>query len=267
MNKYYLKMRNLCKSYCLMLAALSMSLASCESDMNEGASSGAVSFLVDALPNFNQTRAVDLNEYSTTANYNVQILSGSKVVFEGTVGSVTNQSVDLESGSYALRAYYGTEAAASQNSFLMEGRKDFVVTAGEETEVEVICLPQCARVAVSFGSQMASQFSDYYVTYTTQALTSAGQYAVWTKENADPWYLKVQANEEVVARIHVVRASDGKWTEVERKYKLSNGKSWTLNIDAQAPESNDGQVALTIVVDESTNDQEVSVVVPNDWWM
>lgn len=266
-NQYNSKMKCNFLHVGLVWATTIVLLSSCAAESDNGMAAGKVCFSVDALTGFHQTRAVNLDEYNTTANYNVQILSDNKVVYEGTVGAVAAQSVELEGGVYMLRAYYGNDAVASQNTFLMEGSQTFEVTAGQETQVEVLCLPQCARVSASFGALMDASFSDYYVTYTTQALTAAGQSAVWAKDCADPWYLKVADDEEVVATIHVVRASDGKWAEVERKHKLSKGKSWTLSIDAQAPESNDGEVALTIVVDESTNDQNVSVVIPNEWWM
>ncbi len=230
-------------------------------------SAGKVCFSVEALSGFSQTRAVDLADYNTVANYNIQILSGNKVVYENTLGSMAEQSVELEAGSYLCRASYGREENASQNTLLMEGEQEFEVTVGQSSDVVVVCRPQCARVTASFGSLMDSYFSDYYVTYSTQALAAVGQSAVWSKTNTDPWYLKVGEDEEVVATIHVVRASDGKWTEVERKHKLSNAKSWTLTIDAQPIESNDGEIGLSIIVDDSTNDQNVSIVVPNDWWM
>lgn len=241
-------------------------LSSCAADDVAESSKGKVSFHVDASLAFTQTRAVNLDDYRNVSDYNVQILSGSDVVYESRIGA-SEGAVELEEGNYTLRAYYGQDAVASQNTFLEEGFAPFSIVIGKQTNVDVTCEPKSARVAVAFGDKMAEFFSDYYVTYSTRALTAAGQHAVWSKGNADPWYLKVEDNEQVTATIHVVRASDGKSTEVVRQHTLSNNQSWTLTVDAKEPEPNEGQVGLTIRVDESTNDHPINIVVPNEWWM
>ena len=43
---------------------------------------------------------------------------------------------------------------------------------------------------------------------------------------------------------------------------MTPGKLWTLNI---SPNQNDGSLGIVIEVDETTNDQEIDIVVPSDW--
>lgn len=262
-----------------LLVALCLVMGSCLSDDMENRGMGTLDLQVTPAASFSalQSRAADLSAYGNTSNYRLKITekTAGAVVFEGTVGSLTGDKNQFKAGAYDLTVSFGEAAVATQGNFYVEGKTSFQVTSqqvkdGTPASAQVTCSPKCAKVNVNFGSKMAEYFSDYYVTYQTAALTQHQQSAVWSKSTVDPWYLQVQENEVVTAIIHVVRKSDGKWTEVTRTQPLADGKAWTLNIDAEEPtepEVEEGKIELVITIDERTNDKQETIVVPNEWWM
>lgn len=256
MEKFRMKSFLGCGVLALMLAACGSSE---ETEITSGTGSVRLSLNADAA----FTRAVDESAYQNTGNYTVQILdmNGSPAVEEFLYSEMPEQ-ITLDNGSYTLKAFYGEEKAASRDAFRVEGSQSFQVQ-GEPVSVEVTCRPTCGKVQVKFDATMPEYFSDYYVTYTTAALTEASETAVWAKDDVEPWYLAVdQAGEEVKAVITVTRLSDSKQATVEKSYTLLPNRSWTLNI---APNVNNGELGISIEVDETTNDHEVDIEVPSDW--
>lgn len=249
------------------LFGMVLACVSCTNDSDAELSRGRVEVSITQSTAF--TRSVNFTEVQNTANYTVDIYDASGTCVKSSrLGEITGNTVELDEGSYRIVAHYGEEKAASQNVLPMKGEQTFAITDGNDTHVDVTCTPTCAKVLVNFGENMDTYFSDYYVTYTTKALEKSGTSAVWSKTNTDPWYLLVADNEVVKATIHVTRASDGKTAEIVREYQLSPAKAWTLGIKAEEPQGPVGGTAtVTISVDDSTNDIESTIVVPNDWWM
>ena len=185
-----------------------------------------------------------------------------KTNFNVSEDDAVSMTIKLKNGTYTLRAYYGEQTTASRDVFYVEGTKPFVVDADQQ-QVTVDCYPKCAQVVAAFSADMAEFFTDYSVVYETEALKAEGATAVWSKTDADPWFLKVnEKGENVKATITVTRKSDNKSATVVREYSMAPGKLWTLNI---SPNQNDGSLGIVIEVDETTNDQEIDIVVPSDW--
>lgn len=239
---------------------------SCSSNEEISNSKGFVQLSVKADATFSTiaSRAINEDNYKNVNNYQIQILNSSdnKVVKEYAALSEVPEKIELNNGSYTLKAFYGTDSEASRTSFYVEGTSTFSIQ-GEAQSVNVDCTPVCGKVITRFDPSMADYFSDYYVTYETPNLSAAGKTAIWAKEDTEPWYLKVdKAGEQVKAMIVVTRKSDNKTSKVEKVYTLARNKSWTLQI---APQDNNGNLGIVIEVDDSTNDQEIDIVVPSDW--
>lgn len=258
MNKYFLHFS----------AALAMVLAlgSCTADDSTSGAKGEAMISLNRSMAF--TRAVDFAAAEDIQNYTIDINDADgNCVFSKVMSEIENQTVELEEGSYMLTAHYGELKAASQNDLQLSGNAPFTIQAGKTAEVSVTCTPASARVNVNFDSNMDEFFSDYYVTFSTKALDAEGSAAVWTKTNSEPWYLLVENEETVKAIIHVTRASDGKSLEIERTTTLSAAKAWTLGIQAEDNGDKDGVSSFSIIIDESTNDKEETITVPDSWWM
>lgn len=258
------------------VVAASFLWGSCTQDDIETSKSVPLNLRIAPTTSFKSslTRGVDPSVYNNTSSYTVKIVekSSGEVAFEGQLSELTEENNKFQEGNYTLVASLGSLQNATQGNFYVEGETEFTVSSenissGTPISVSVECLPKCARVSVAFGQKMGEYFSDYYVTYSTRALSENQSSAVWSKENTEPWYLNVDNKEVITAVIHVVRKSDDKWTDVEYTHELSAAQAWTLGVDVEEPVTPTGEVGLIITIDESTNDKPETIIVPNDWWV
>lgn len=247
-------------SSCIVLAG--MMFGSCSSSEDVKTYSGAGNITLGVKTNAVFTRAVSMGEYEDVSNYTVQVLDDAGSTVKEFLYKDKPSEIKLKNGTYTLKAFYGEQATASRDVFYVEGTKPFVVDADEQ-EVTVDCYPMCAKVVADFSQDMADFFTDYSVVYETEALKAEGTTAVWNKDDADPWFLKVNAGGETVkATVNVTRKSDNKSASVVREYSMAPGKMWTLHV---SPNQNDGSLGIVIEVDESTDDQQIDIVVPSEW--
>ncbi len=131
---------------------------------------------------------MDESTYSNVDNYSVQILNDEGTLVKEFLYSEKEEKINLNNGSYTLKAFYGTENNASRESFYVEGSTSFQVNGEPVQEVTVNCQPTCGKVKATFASNMDEYFSDYSIVYETAALKAAGTTAVWAKRDTDPWY-------------------------------------------------------------------------------
>ena len=157
-----------------------------------------------------QTRALSEANYRNTANYTVQLIntSNSNVLMECRGSELSsNLPKELEIGSYEIKAFYGTEHAASRNDFRVEGSTTFTIRANDETTVTVDCLPTCGKVSVNFSADMATYYDDFNVTYGGTAAL-AGSTIAWAKDDNEPWYVKLNEGGETLTYTVNVTAKD-----------------------------------------------------------
>lgn len=249
---------------CIIGASLFMTSCSSDENIQGAGDKGSISLNLIADAGFGtSTRAVQESGYTNVNNYTVQILNSANEVKKEVVYSEFPAKVELENGSYTLKAFYGKESDASRTAFYVEGTTSFSINGKDVEGLTVNCAPTCGKVKVNFDSKMAEYFTDYYVVYETGALTAAGKTATWAKDDTEPWYLKLNKDgEEVKATIHAIRKSDNKDGAVTKTYTLQRNKAWTLGI---SPINANGQLGLEITIDESTNDHEIDITVPSEW--
>ena len=245
------------------LWGISSILGSCTSQNDEPAlSEGTGTLTLGITTSTAFTKAVDESRYEDLNLYTVQIINASGTTEKDFLYGERPERIELKNGAYTLKAFYGTDENASRDGFYVEGIQTFNVE-GKEVEVEVTCKPTCGKVTAKFAEDMATYFSDYSVSYETEALAATQTPVQWNKSDSEPWYLKLNPNGETVkATIQVTRISDNKTATVERTYYMEPEKSWTLNI---APSNDSGNLGITITVDENTNDETIDITVPSDW--
>lgn len=242
--------------------------ASCSSDTEEllnESGTGFVSFSIQANAGFQTTRAADESAYEDLADYTVQILKDGVVVnnCEWAGNTLPSELVELDNGSYTLKAFAGEEyenVNASTEGFYVAGESTFNVNSNQ-VSASVSCIPQCARVKVAFDELMPDYFNNYYVEFSgTTALGSAK--STWEKDDTDPIYLSLTKDETVTATIKLVDKEGKVAEDIIRTKTLAPGKAWALNI---APAIENGQVGISITIDGTTNDHEVDIEIPADW--
>lgn len=224
------------------------------------------------------SRSLSEASYANTGNYTVQVIntSNNNVVLEckgSEVNSMLPKTLDI--GSYKVVAFYGKEQAASRNEFYMYGSSTFTIKAKDEKTVNVKCLPTCGKVRVSFDSEMANYYSDYSVTFGGTSLLGSNTFA-WAKNDSEPWYVGVQENGETLTYTISLTAKSDYLTEdtngvthengtVTGTFKLDRNKAKNLTIHPNYTPTTDGGMKLTITIDESTNDHEITYEVPVTW--
>lgn len=251
---------------CLLLGFAAFT--ACTSDEEEALipeGKGYVKLSLNADAGF-QTKAVNESDYTKLDNYTVQILKDGTLVpeMEWMYSKVPTELIELTNGSYELKAFYGEEynVPSTRDGIYMEGIKPFDVN-GDQQSLTVECKPVQAKIQVNFDAKMKDYFSDYYVTFQTQALGS--DKALWGKEDTSPLYLKVNANgEDVVATFTLNKKTGGQASVDPRRYNLKPLDFQTINI-APVVESNTGNVGISITINKDTNDEIVDIEIPNNW--
>ena len=249
---------------CAMLSLMASCSSTEDSPMNNDGY-GTVSLHVSADTQF-KSRAVDESIYKNLDNYTVQILKDGKVVsgMEWKYTDVPEEPIELSNGGYELKAFYGEDKAASTTGMYVEGVKIFNVN-GKQDSVTVICQPVCARVKVEFDAKMAEYYQDYSVAFHTLAIANENDNLdasfVWTKTNTNPVYLKVSQKESVKAVITLVDKKS-KTTTVDKSYELSPNEALKMKI---VPTVSQGNLGISIEIDETTNDIPVDIEIPSEW--
>jgi hypothetical protein len=178
----------------------------------------------------------------------------------------------LAIGSYEVKAFYGTESAASRDAFYVYGETKGTIKADQRESVSVTCTPTCGRISVNFDASMATYFADYNVSFSgTEAL--AGSTIAWLKGDTEPWYVKLTEAGENVNFVITVTTKDeyingGNKEQVTTKsgsFKLSRNKAYKMNISPVYTPTGSGDLSIEVTIDDTTEDKEVDIEVPVTW--
>lgn len=251
---------------CLYGMSALMTACSSNNDATSSLGKGNISFNVTTETDF-QTKALNEADYRNLHNYTVELRQGSDLKSSWKYDELP-ESIEIEAGTYQVKAYYGEDLAASRNSMYVEGTGNVTVNADQEEAqtVTVTCKPVCAKVTVKFSDEMDTYFSDYSVVFKTTALSSST--FVWNKNETDPVYLKVSQNESVSVDIRTTLKSNEKQSTVSKTYTMSPQTGLTINIAPVVTgdgDDSEGSLGIEIEIDRGTNDIEQDIEVPTDW--
>lgn len=240
---------------------------------------GKLSLSLLADNGFNKaSRAVNESSYANVNDYTVEIYDAQNTkVWTGKGSEVTGQlPLTLPIGSVSVKAFYGTERAYSREGFYMYGETNGLIEPDGETTIAVNCKPTCGKVAFRFDEKMDDYFESYSVEFGgTVAL--GGETLSWTTADHDPYYMALtdNANGEEVSYtitltakdeyVHVANGERSKTAQVTGKFPLKRKDFYSMRITPDYSAPNTGTFEITITVDASTNDKEVSWTVPIDW--
>ena len=268
--------------FCVGLSVISL-FTSCLSeehdiDLNPSAGTkeqGVLDLNLSAATNFDQTRALNENDYRNTLNYNVKVINvaNENVILECKASELSsNLPKKVDIGSYRIEASYGTERDASRTEFYMFGDAVATIKAKEQKTVTVNCAPTCGKVSVAFDSQMATYYSDYNVTFGGTKKLGAKTFA-WSKTDSEPWYIALDKNGETVSYTINLTTKDEYLPEnattntgvATGTFTLERNKAHKLTISPNYKPTTDGGVKVSIVIDDSTNDKNITWEVPVTW--
>lgn len=259
-------------------AFLVLAFASCSQDPVEDSGmnnkQGMLMLNLKGKTNFVQTRAVNESDYNNVDNYTVVVTDkdgnerlnckGSEVAYK--------MPLTMAIGGYTIKAFYGTESAASRNEFYVEGVKTGTIKADQKENIEVVCTPTCGRIIVNFSNDMATYFRDYHVSFSgTRALGS--ETLQWLKDDIEPWYVKLDNGGETVSFTittvtkdeYVNGGNSDKTATKTGTFRLERNKGYKMSINPAYTPTGGGSVGIEITIDESTNDKPIDIEVPIDW--
>ena len=260
--------------------------ASCsqrEFDLNPGGSTsneqnkeqGSLVLNLNASTNFAETRSLNEADYRNTQYYDVKVINAStdNVILECKAYQLaTNLPKTVDIGSYRVEAFYGTERDASRSDFYMFGESVVTIKAKEQKTVTVNCTPTCGKVSVAFDSEMATYYTDYNVTFGGTKKLGAKTFS-WSKTDSEPWYIALDKSGETVSYTinlttkeeYLPEGASSNTGTVTGTFTLERNKAHKLTISPNYKPTTEGGLKLTIVIDDSTNDKNITWEVPVTW--
>ena len=225
-----------------------------------------------------ETRALDEASFSNTDNYTVVVKDKDGYVKMDCKGSeiASKMPITLPIGSCTVKAYYGTEAPASRNSFYVLGEWNGSIKGDQRESITLTCEPTCGRIKVDFDADMTTYYSDYNVTFSGTKALGNGTFA-WSKNDNDPWYVALdKGGEDINFTIntttkdeYVNSANQEQTYAYTGKFRLGRNKAYKMHVNVEYHPSQggatSGEVGLTITIDESTNDKNETIEIPVTW--
>lgn len=244
---------------CLLLGFAAFTACTSEADEVLKDGKGYVSLSLSIEDRF-QTKAVDENDYQDETKYTVQILdSKGSVVGDYTGATIPSDLIELDNGSYNVKAFYGEDKPASTTSMYVEGIKGFDINSNQVTGVTVECAPVCTRVTLVYEG-MEEHFKNWEAVIKTKALGESS--FIYEKDNTDPVYLKVEKGEKISVSFHLTNSAD-KVTTIDKTYEVNPNEALKITIKPAASEN--GNLGISIEIDGSTQDIPVDIEIPSDW--
>lgn len=242
---------------CLMLGGCSSEVD--DLDMPDG--KGLVR--IDLTPEVGfQTKTVDEGQYSETGDYTVQVFKsgseGSAIIND--MYKNLEESYPLNVGNYVLKAFKGEDKAVSSDVLYFSGEAAFNVEEGKDVKASVTCKPSSARINVEFDPKMEEYFSDYSLMIETAAQKPSS--FLWGKTTAGPVYFKVGDQEKVQVTVNLTAKESVKAKVDVKTYTLSPADALKLTLK---PVVSNGNLGVSITIDDSTIDHPQDIVIPWDW--
>lgn len=236
---------------------------------------GFLNLQLNAATSFDQTRALSENDFTNTQNYDVKIINtaNDNVILECKASQLSsNLPKKVDIGSYRVEASYGTERDASRSEFYMFGETTATVKAKEEKTVNVNCTPTCGKISVVFDAAMATYYTEYNVSFGGTKKLGTKTIA-WSKTDTEPWYVALDKNGETITYTinlttkddYLPQGASSNTGTATGTFTLERNKAQKLTIKPNYIPTTDGGMKLTVTIDESTNDKEITWEVPVTW--
>jgi hypothetical protein len=242
--------------YTAILAACALILGSCANDKTEGMGRGKL--IVDM--SFGATRA----EVAAPDDVMIRIVrnDANAVVYKFTdVKDPRLEDLWLTSGEYTIIVEGGVSDTYSFEGPLYRGTEVFEITAGNQTEVSVVCTIQNALFTVTFENSVKEFFSEYGVTLFPVAGSSSDKMMFDDTDEVDTGgvvaktaYVILGANQTSIDWSFEGTHSDiGAVSKSGTLNKLEAGKRYNLAIRF-TPSKGELGLGFSITIDDATED-------------
>lgn len=223
------------------------------------------------------TRSVVESEYENTANYLVEVKDKDGKTVENCKYSELTSKMPLKIpiGACTINASFGNEQAASRDGFYMFGSNTVNIESDGKVAVNVDCKPTCGKIAVVYDESMADYFDSYTTEFSGTEKLGNSKFS-WNQTDVDPYYvaLKNGNGETINYTITLVSKDEYAYSDGEAKKKTAivNGSFplkrqdfYTLRVKVNYTPASQGDINLTIEIDDSTEEKEYHWTVPVEW--
>lgn len=247
--------------YIIAFASALLSLGSCKTDTGFSESEGSLKLSVGMSDKVNVvSRSLSSEEQETLEqNCKIRIYDGETLVrkYQGTES--VPAEIALVNGDYSVRVTAGDSVAASFDKRFFEGKKDFTITKGQVSTVEVNCGIANTVVAIVWDKSLNEAFEgDCQVTVTSET----GE-LVYSSADADAkgYFSLPENNPKLTCKF---KATTLGGTPYEKSTELADLKGATLyNLNysyTEVSQEATGGAALQIKVDETPLAEEEHVI-------
>lgn len=245
------------KNYLLAVISLFFLLVGCSGE-EELISSGSFSLSMK----MDSSRISATFQKSTIApeDFCVDILQNETVVKHFQRYADMPSQVELPLGDYIIKAYRGTPAIASFSGEYFLGKSTFAIKPAQRTAIDLICYSGDVKISAIYTEKFKEVFSDYSVTITS---VNSNKSILFEKDDARIGYF---APGDISMVMHVTKAIGGKSFDInlptQKNLQPRDFLKLTFDVD---PNTLNGDVVVSIITDESTNDKNISIDIPGDF--
>lgn len=244
----------ICIIHLLLLGILVSSCSRGEESLFEPGT-GGIRIGVDA--ELAQTRA-DVAEGSLDVDdFKVEIINSKGVIFKrwATYAEYKAQEgtafVMNAGGPYTLRATYGDSTASGWDAWFFKGETSFEVLPQETVDVSTVCRMANVKVAVKYGADIRTDFTDYRT-----VVTSTRGRLEFDKEASEAGYMPVAP---LTVNVELTDKDGNTWSfRNNSEVAAAPGDFITLNVNTEPMPKVEPELDLSI--DYSTNDSTINVV-------
>lgn len=252
MRRYY---------YIIAFASAVLSLVSCKTDTGFAETEGSLKLSIGVSDKVNVvSRSLASEEQEVLEqNCKIRIYDGETLIqkYQG-VENVPSE-IALVNGNYSVRVTAGDSVAASFEQRFFEGKKDFTITKGQVSTVEVDCGIANTVVAITWDESLKEAFEgDCQVT-----VTSATGELVYSSANADAkgYFSLPEDNPKLTCKFSAKTLGGESYEKSTELSDLKPATLYNLNYSYTAVgQDPTGGAALQIKVDETPLAEEEHVI-------
>lgn len=212
----------------------------------------------------------ELSSFLDVSDYTVQILDeAEKVVDEYKRYESMPSTIELPEGSFILKAFKGSDKAASFENPYFEGRTSFVVRDQMNTSVGVTCTLANARVTIESTPDFDKIYSDYTVDFSTDYIEEEdsvnGSFTV-NKGEERPLYLRTgQDGTDVGITVYVKKPEETEFTAFYVSEPLKLEPRQSVRVLLSLSETNQG-IGIDVMLDDTLTKLSITTEIPDYMW-
>lgn len=249
-----IKMRN--NFFILLLAVLP--ILSCNRDNNGVIPDGETLVSFDLKSNSSQnsmTKSLDLdvNEFS------LELINSKDVIFKywKHFAEIKGQKIPMNAGNFTAHAWYGDSKAVGFDAVYFTGETNFIVGGQESKNVNITAKQGNVAVKVVYGENIKSDYDEFWSTVKIGSYDIDSDSLYFSKSEERVGYIPAG---DLYFRLNA-KDKDGKLNKATKIISTQAADFITLKVDTKEAPYFD--VTLTITIDASTDDRDITIEIPS----